>query len=447
VIASLALAIGLAAAVNPVAEAERLAAAAVRRAPASPEASLAEARRALALTDSFDPTAFVRAGRKGEVVEDAYLAAREEYRRHRARLYEAVGVCLAAQGRHLPAARYLRRAVALQAEPARVLALARTLLALGQGRAALDALEKGVVAGALDASAAALVAQAADAAGLPSAQVEIDRWRLTALGKEGVRFRDGPITLSSGVRLSTTPVFRIDGAPVTLFYGAEPSCRSCSADLQDLGRAVRPGVRVIAVPEREDQDHALRQVLGLYRSQWPVLLGRGLFQALGLEPRTALVVARGGWSAAEAKPPFGPGLTAVLNVFEKSDVSETVPRPGWNRRPVQRPSPAAAPALLAEGLVPGEDEPAPPEFTMAVEAYRAGRHADALRLFEALEAKGDGWLLPPEARLNRGLCLAGMNRRDEARRLLLRTGDSRVQDAVDRALEIVGSPPAAKRTR
>jgi tetratricopeptide (TPR) repeat protein len=445
VIASVALAIGLAGTADPVAEAERLAAAAMRTAPASPEAALADARRALGLTGNFDPTAFVRAGRKGEVVEDAYLAARGEYRRHRAGLYEAVGVCLAAQGRHLPASRYLRRAVALEATPERVLALARALLALGQGRAALDALEKAVVEGALGSQAAALAAQAADAAALPSAQVEIDRWRLAVLAKERVRFRDGPITLSSSVRLSTTPVFRMDEAPVTLFYGAERSCRSCSSDLQDLRRTVRPGVRVVAVPEVEGQDHALRQVLGLYRSQWPVLMGRDLFPALGLAPRDALIVARGGWSAAEVKPPFGPGLTAALAVFEKTDVSESIPRSGWNRRSVVRTPPAPPPAVLPDGLVPGEDEPAPAEFTTAVEAYRAGRPAEALRLFEALEAKGDGWLLPPEARLDRGLALAAMGRRDEARRLLLRTGDSRVQDAVDRALEIVGSPP--KRSR
>ncbi len=37
----------------------------------------------------------------------------------------------------------------------------------------------------------------------------------------------------------------------------------------------------------------------------------------------------------------------------------------------------------------------------------AGRKTEALKLFDALEAKGDGWLLPPEARLDRALCLAG----------------------------------------
>jgi hypothetical protein len=38
------------------------------------------------------------------------------------------------------------------------------------------------------------------------------------------------------------------------------------------------------------------------------------------------------------------------------------------------------------------------------------------------------------------LCLAAAGRREEARRLLLRIGDSRFQDAVDAALERIGSP-------
>ena len=66
------------------------------------------------------------------------------------------------------------------------------------------------------------------------------------------------------------------------------------------------------------------------------------------------------------------------------------------------------PALLAEGLAPGEDEPVPAEFTHAVEAYRAGRFAEALRGFEALAARDDGWLLAPEARLDRALAMAGL---------------------------------------
>ena len=71
--------------------------------------------------------------------------------------------------------------------------------------------------------------------------------------------------------------------------------------------------------------------------------------------------------------------------------------------------------------------------------------AEALRLFEGLEAKGDGWLLPPEARLDRALCLATLGRREEARQLLLRTGDSRFQEALDRTLERVASGPAPRK--
>src|SRR5947209_1919887 len=98
---------------TPTDEAERLAAEAVRIATAQPQQALAQARKALALTAEFEPTAFVKAGRRGEVVEDAYLAAREEYRRHRARLYQAFGEMLLQQGQAVAASRYLRRAVLL----------------------------------------------------------------------------------------------------------------------------------------------------------------------------------------------------------------------------------------------------------------------------------------------------------------------------------------------
>ncbi len=111
---------------------------------------------------------------------------------------------------------------------------------------------------------------------------------------------------------------------------------------------------------------------------------------------------------------------------------------GWNRRSVDRRVPAE-PGLLPEGLAPGEEEPMSGELSAALAAFRAGKPAEALRLFDAVEALGDGQLLPPEGRLNRGLCLAAMGQRETARVLLLRTGDSRFQDAVDRALEKVGS--------
>ena len=118
---------------------------------------------------------------------------------------------------------------------------------------------------------------------------------------------------------------------------------------------------------------------------------------------------------------------------------------GWNRRPIDRRAAAAEqPALLPEGLAPSEDLPAPAEFDTALAAFRAGKKAEALRLFEALEAKGDGQLLPPEARLNRGLCMAAIGQGEAARILLLKTGDSRFQEEVDRTLERAGTP--AKRS-
>jgi tetratricopeptide (TPR) repeat protein len=426
---------------SPTAEAERLASEAVGFASTRPQDAVTQARKALALTADFEPTAFVKAGRKGEVVEDAYLAAREEYRRHRAQLYESLGLCLAAGGQHLPASRYLRRAFLLEPAAPSILALARSLVAIDRGPAALEALEKAALfGGRLAPEGAALLEQVVDAAGLPSAQVEVDRVRLTAITSGPVEFRDGPFALPAGARLSTTPVFRLEETPVTVFYRAEASCRSCSEDLQTLKRVVPADVRIITVPESPEQDQALRQVLGLYRYPWPLLLVRDAPKILKLEPRDVLVVGRSTWAGAVVKVPFAQSLPAVLDVFLKTDIREAVPRPAWNHRPAARPRMPPAPGLLPEGLAPGEEEPAPAEFTAAVEAYRAGRAAEALRLIEGLEAKGDGWLLPPEARLNRGLCLAKIGRREEARRLLLRTGDSRLQDAVDRALEEVGTP-------
>jgi hypothetical protein len=156
-----------------------------------------------------------------------------------------------------------------------------------------------------------------------------------------------------------------------------------------------------------------------------------------VEGPAALLVGRGGWSAAVVRPPLEQTLPPALAILARRDVAEAPPRAGWNGRPAERESSTALPALLPEGVAPGEDEPAPAEFAAAVTAFRAKQPREALRLFEALEARGDGWLLPPEARLNRALCLAGMGQREAARLLLLRTGDSRFQEAVDRALETV----------
>ena len=66
----LATAPGAAAAGDARARAEALAA---QAAGLPGEAGVDAARRALALTADFDPTAFVSAGRKGEVVDDAFV--------------------------------------------------------------------------------------------------------------------------------------------------------------------------------------------------------------------------------------------------------------------------------------------------------------------------------------------------------------------------------------
>jgi hypothetical protein len=442
---SLALALALAGIAVPppasrasVAEAERLASEATQLAPRDPRAALQEARRALAATSEFVPTDFVSAGRKGEVVEDEFQAARETYRRHRARLYEAVGTALARQASPLAASRYQRRAFLLDPTPARGLALARSLNDLGRGREALDAVQR-AIAGLtrLEPEAAEIIARAADVAGLPSAQAEIDRGRLAAALGRAVELREGPFELPSGVRLSTAPLVRLDEAAITVIYAAEGSCRSCSADLEALARQLPKDVRVLALPPGDDQEQALRQVLALYRRPWPLLLGRDLESRMQLQPRTLLAVARGGWTQAVLKAPFGAQVGALIAALQRVDVVESVPRPSWNRRPVDRSPLAPPPGLLPEGLAPGEDAPFPPEFEAAVAAYRAGRAAEAQKAIDTLEARGDGWLLPAEARIDRALCLALGGQRDAARRILLRTGDSRFEAAADRLLEAV----------
>ena len=424
---TLALAVWLAAALAP-----------QKAAAGDPASALPAARRALAASAEFIPTDYVAAGRKGEVVEDEFQAAREGYRRHRAVLYEAVGTALAGQGQPLAASRYQRRAFLLDPTPDRGLALARSLNDLGRGREALDTVQR-AIAGlvGLKPEATAVIARAADVAGLPSAQAEIDRGRLAATVGKAVELREGPFELPPGVRLSTAPLFRLDEAPITVIYAAEASCRHCSADLDMLARQAPKEARILALPPADDQDQALRQVLALYRRPWPLLLGRDLASRMRLAPRALLLVARGGWTQAVVSAPTGPELAAAFAALQRVDVPETVPRPSWNRRPIDRSPIPPPPGLLPEGLAPGEDEPFPSEFTAAVEAYRAGRAAEARQAFDALEARGDGWLLPPEARLNRALCLARAGQKDAARRILLRTGDSRFEDGIDRLLEAV----------
>ena len=427
---------GLAGVPPSIEQAERLAAEARQAAASRPKQALVQARRALAATAEFEPTAFVAAGRKGEVVEDAFLAARAAYRRHRARLYGSVGECLLAAGRVADGTRYLRRAADLDPTRGNRLLLARALVSLGRAGEALPELLTPENL-PLSPDALAVAGQAADAAGLASLQAAIDRVRLGSLQLEPRPvFRDGRFGFPERARLSSGGPARLEPG-LTVVYAAEASCRSCSADLEQVHRQLPADARVLALPASAEHDQELRQALRLYRYPWPLLVGLTP-QALGLEPPAVLVVAREGFSALVLRAPFGEALSAVAEALGREDVQESRPRPQW--RPQAPPlAPPARPGLLPEGLAPGEDAPAPKEFDAAVAAFRAGRPAEAESGFEALAARGDGWLLPPEARLDRAQCLAAQGRRDEARRILLAIGDSRFQEDVDRILEGLGS--------
>lgn len=419
-------------------QAEALAREAQALAASNPGAALERASRALAASAEFLPTDFVRAGRKGEVVEDAYRAARDAYRRHRAVLYRAVGEAQLAAGQPVAAARYLARAELLDPDASAWPALVAARLRAGQADAAL-AIVLRRSREALSVETRALAERAADAAGLPSLQAELDRARLLALPEaQRPQILEGPLRAPERSRLSTGAPFRLDQPGLTLVYLAAAGCTSCSADLLELQRAAPQGARLYVAPEDPAQDHALRQALRAYRYDWPVVIGAPLGPALELKPPALLVVGRGGFSAAVVQPPFGQRLGGVLAVLAREDVQETLPRPAWNRRPPVRGAALTQPGLSLEGLAPGEDDPAPAEFGAVLAAYRAGRYTEALRGLEGLE-NASGWLLPPEARFDRALCLAALGRRDEARRMLLRIGDSRFQDAVDQALERVAA--------
>ncbi len=418
-------------------EAESVAEEAIRSAATDPGPALARARRALAMTAEFDPTAFVEAGRKGEVVEDAFRLARRRYRRHRALLYAAVGECLAASDQHLAATRHLRRAALLEPTGDRVARLALSLLEEGRAGEALSLLRRQADARQPTPELVEALEKSVDALGLPSAQVELDRMRLRQYPAGQIELRTGPLDLPASARLSTGAPLLLGDQPA-LLYVAASDCRTCSQDVQVLaGAASADAVRVM-VPEDPQQDQALRQVLRLYKHDWPVLLGHGSVTALGLTPGTVAVVGRHGWLVATVKPPLGPILGDVARALAVSDLREAVPRKSWNGRPPAALTEPEERRLLPEGLAPGEDPPPSAPFTAGVDAFRARQYLEALRFFEAAEKKGDGYLLPPEARFNRALCLARLGRTEDARRTMLAIADSRFQDEIDRALEGLG---------
>jgi tetratricopeptide (TPR) repeat protein len=430
------LGIALAGTPAPTAEAERLAAEALRLAPSQPAEAVAQAKKALALTADFEPLAYVKAGRKGEVVEDAYLEARAEYRRHRSRLYEAMGEALTRSGNPTAAARYLRRAVDLDPQGGAVPRLGRALSAQGRGREALDAMLAGRPAEP-SAELLAAASEAADVAGIPSLQAEFDRVRIQSVAGQH-QFRDGPLKWPERTRLSSGEALRFD-ATLSVVYVAEASCRSCSADVEMLTRTLPPDARVLLMAD-SDRDQGLRSVATSYRRAWPFVVGAGTAVSLGLPMPSVVLIARSGFSITVVPAPTAERLAPLLTALAKRDVAEIAPRASWNRVPALRPAPVPRPGLLASGFAPGEDEPVPAAFPPAAEAFAAKDYASALAAVERLAAADDGWLLGPEARLDRALCLAGLGRREEARQLLLKTGDSRFQEAVDEVLERVGTP-------
>jgi hypothetical protein len=429
-----------------VAQADARAQEALRVAPERPQEALRLARSAFALTVDFEPTAFVDAGRKGEVVEDAYLAARAAYRRHRARIYEAVGECLLRADSAEASARYLRRAVLLDGSGGRRARLARALLRLGRSSEALAEILAGDL-GALGSEPLEVASAAADSLGLPSLQVELDRARVARLAAEtGLSHRYGPLPVPERTRLSTGAPLRLDEEGTSFVYVSDRSCRTCSADLTLLRDLTAGKGRALVLPREPDQDAVVRRVLESYRLTWSLILFPREAPAPDIPAPAVAVLGRRGWSVFVALPPLDRSVPAVLPILASRDVDEKIPRPGWHGRPPSPiPPPPKPPPLLPEGLAPGEDDNAPALFHEALAAFRERRFDQALARFETLEAAGDGWLLPPEARLNRALCMARIGRGDAARRLLLLTGDSRLQEQVDRATEAVDPPARTNR--
>jgi hypothetical protein len=429
-----------------VADADRLAVQARAQLAEAPEAALTSARRALSLTRVFVPSDFVAVGRRGEVVEDEFLAARSAYRRHRARLYEAVGLSELRLGHDEIAVRYLARADALDPAGESWIALAQALLRVQSPRAALATLLRPDHLERLGPIARSLVEHAVDALGWPSAQIEIDRARIAALGAAPrITLREGPFPLPASARLSTgAPCRALESEGALLLYLPEASCRSCSADLERLA-PVADHAAMWVYPADGVHDRELRQALMLYRRPWPLLLGVPSLSEIGLKTPAVAVVGRNGWVLAGVGAADADVLPDLLAIMARRDLAETVPRAKWNRRRPERGPTPAPPELLPDGLAPGEDRASPPEFRAASEAYRAGRLAEALDGFRRLEQRLDGWLLPPEARFNQALCLARLGRRAAARELLLGIGDSRFEKTIDQTLEAFGSAPRSAR--
>ena len=292
----------------------------------------------------------------------------------------------------------------------------------------------------LSPEAASVIDRAADVARLPSAQAEIDRGRLKATLKGAVTLRRGRVTFPPGRgsrHRSDLPARGRGDQPDLRGRGLVPvvlgrphpaaTCRSRSGARHGAARGGGPGRRVAPGA-------------GHLRLPLAAPAARGVGEQLDLPPRSVLVLARGGWTAAVPEPPFGPALASTLAALARTDVREAVPRANWNRRPVDRsPLPPPPPGRRRTDWPRVRTSRSRP-ISPRPEAYRGGTICGGDEELRCDQARGDGWLLPPEARLDRALCLAGMGKRHEARRILLRTGDSRFENAMDETLERVAPP-------
>ena len=361
-------------------EARRQEALAARAARPARPALAAGARRRSPLTAEFVPTEFVTPGRKGEVVEDEFQAARDAYRQHRALLYEARRATRSrARGRPLPASRYQRRAFLLEPTPDRgpgPRAVAQRARARARGaRRPCSARSAG--SSASSPRRRQVIARAADVAGLPSAQAEIDRGRLTAPLGEAVELREGPLELPPGVRLSTSADVPPRGRAGSR-WSTRPRrrCRSCSSRPRgDRRGSCRRTRASLALPPGDDQDQALRQVLALYRRPWPLLARprpRGAARARSRARCCSSRAAAGRRRCSRRRS--APSSRGARGARSATTCRRRVPRPRWNRRP-GRPlaAAAAARACCPRASRRARTRRSRRSSTAAVEAYRAGR--------------------------------------------------------------------------
>ncbi|MCU0242155.1 MAG: hypothetical protein MUF51_07010, partial [Vicinamibacteria bacterium] len=190
---------------------------------------------------------------------------------------------------------------------------------------------------------------------------------------------------------------------------------------------------IMILPVSENADDTLRRIMRLYQYSWPIVTGMDARRAWGMATPALLLVARDGFVGVEMQAPLDAALGRILAMLRRDGAREQLPRPAWDGRAHEIPEWPRASRLLPEGLFTGAGDPAPDSYGRAVAAFRERRYLEAERLFDALGASGDGWLLAPEARFNRALCMRAAGHAAEARRILRSIGDAREQDAVDRA--------------